>query len=98
MRTDRRKILPIMNHARHSHSSLGISEQIYVFGGENQNGTDLNSIEKFSSATGISWHEIELGECFLPRIEPFVCTLSKSEIIIFGGRFYDKDDPMDDKW
>ena len=78
---------PNLNIGREHHSSCGLDQWAYIFGGIDKDWNSLNSLErvflKDGQAQG-SWELIRL-KIILSRKWSAMCQLSKDEIMIVGG-------------
>ena len=83
---------PSFNIARNAHSSCVVGSKVYIFGGEDVDGSLINTIESYDvegpakEEGEAAWDRINL-EAVTPRIYSIVCPLTQSDAVIMGGDF-----------
>ena len=81
------KEAPSLNIARNAHSSCVFNSKLFIFGGEDREGSLINTIESYEvEASEQKWNRIDLA-ALTPRIYSIFSPLSDSEAVIIGGDF-----------
>lgn len=85
-------LAPSFKIARNAHSSCVVGSKLYIFGGEDAEGTLINTIESYDvegpvkNEDELAWERINV-DAVTPRIYSIVSPLSLSDVVIMGGDY-----------
>ena len=82
---------PLLFQNRYSHSTCELIENLFTYGGLNNNEEPLSTVERLSSQD--SWQDWKLIaiEGILPRLYTVFCPINDEELLIYGGYQDDSD-------